>query len=77
MKCLILLTSAIKCPLLAPIVNGIITGTGLRVGSTATYECFDGFVLVGVSVRTCLNTGHWSGKEPSCKRKHKSIKFHS
>ncbi|XP_064382161.1 sushi, von Willebrand factor type A, EGF and pentraxin domain-containing protein 1-like [Halichondria panicea] len=57
----------IKCPLLSPIVNAKITGTGLGVGSTATHECFDGFVLVGVSVRKCLTTGQWSGEEPFCK----------
>lgn len=60
--------AAIKCPLLTPIVNGRITGTGLRVGSTATHKCFEGFTLVGVTIRTCLNTGEWSGEEPSCKR---------
>ncbi len=52
-------------------MNAKITGTGLGVGSTATHECFDGFVLVGVSVRKCLTTGQWSGEEPFCKRKGK------
>lgn len=56
----------IKCPRLTLVLNGRITATGRRVGSTATHVCFDGFVLVGNSVRTCLNTGVWSGEKPSC-----------
>ncbi|XP_019857184.1 PREDICTED: uncharacterized protein LOC100638611 isoform X7 [Amphimedon queenslandica] len=35
--------------------------------STATYSCEDGYSLIGVSVRTCLSSGNWSGDPPFCK----------
>ena len=34
--------------------------------STATYKCNDGFVLRGVSLRTCQSNQEWSGEEPFC-----------
>ena len=44
--------------------------SGLRVGSTATYKCDDGFLLVGTTTRECLSNGQWSGNAPICKRKY-------
>ena len=44
--------------------------TGTSVGSTATYSCNPGFILLGkFNVRTCLNSGKWSGQAPTCRRK--------
>lgn len=44
--------------------------TGTTVGSTATYSCYPGFVLLGkFNVRTCLNSGEWSGQAPTCRRR--------
>ena len=34
--------------------------------STATYSCEDGYSLAGVSVRSCLSSGNWSGDPPHC-----------
>lgn len=43
---------------------------GTTVGSTATYECYVGFVLAdGDEIRTCVDGGYWSGVEPVCNRK--------
>ncbi|XP_064386390.1 sushi, von Willebrand factor type A, EGF and pentraxin domain-containing protein 1-like [Halichondria panicea] len=37
------------------------------VGATATYSCFGGYTLVGVSVRTCGSDGEWSSSPaPVC-----------
>ncbi|XP_019857190.1 PREDICTED: uncharacterized protein LOC100638611 isoform X13 [Amphimedon queenslandica] len=35
--------------------------------STAIYSCEKGFSLTGVSIRTCLSSGNWSGDPPFCK----------
>ena len=59
---------AIYCPKLPNPSYGSVSVSGLRVGSKATYECNDGFVLVGLPVRKCLYTGQWSGEAPVCKR---------
>ena len=34
--------------------------------STATYNCEDGYNLVGDAVSTCLNSGNWSGNPSYC-----------
>ena len=36
------------------------------VGGRATYTCNSGFRLIGLSTRTCLSDGIWSGSEPIC-----------
>ena len=51
--------------------NGRVTFESTRVGSVATYECNNGFVLVGKSSRACQATGKWSGEDPQCERKQK------
>ena len=44
----------------------------LGVGTTATYSCDPGYVLVGETTRTCEDTnsgttGTWSEDDPTCK----------
>ena len=46
--------------------NGTVTLTGTTLGSMATYECDDGFILMGLSQRTCNNSGEWNGTAPTC-----------
>ncbi len=36
------------------------------VDSTATHFCDASFSLIGEAVRTCGNTGEWSGSPPTC-----------
>ena len=46
--------------------NGDVTLSGTTFGSEATYECDEGFELVGEATRVCEATGEWSGDEPVC-----------
>ena len=46
--------------------GGYVNITGLTPGSTAEYTCPEGFFLVEESIRLCLHSGEWSGKEPKC-----------
>ncbi len=62
-----------ECQALAPIPNGAITygpdmTAGFDVGTMATHSCNDGFILgAGSEIRTCLNSGIWSGLTPVCR----------
>ena len=49
--------------------NGQVTLTGTVFGSTATYSCNTGFILVGERTRVCRASGEWSGKSPICQRR--------
>ncbi|XP_060077759.1 sushi, von Willebrand factor type A, EGF and pentraxin domain-containing protein 1-like, partial [Ylistrum balloti] len=46
--------------------NGSIKLDGKIVGSTARFECDEGFILVGSDTRLCLSDGRWSGTMPFC-----------
>ena len=46
--------------------HGYVSVTTLDVGGRATYTCNSGFRLVGLSNRTCLSNGSWSGSAPIC-----------
>lgn len=37
--------------------------------TTANYSCSEGYELRGIAVRKCLETGMWSGDDPTCTRK--------
>ena len=47
---------------------GSVVLSGSNEGNTANYSCSAGFVLSGDRTRTCLDTGMWSGNEPTCER---------
>ena len=64
------------CERLQDIRNGQVDLSGRTVGSTATYSCNRGFVLVGSSTRICQSNGQWSGSEPSCGRSRLQQTFH-
>ena len=48
---------------------GRVVLTGTTFGSTATYSCQRGYILVGGSTRTCQANGQWSGQAPVCNSK--------
>ena len=78
---------AIECEVLPPIDDGSITYAedttpNFDLGTTATYECNEGFFLdvsVGNRVRTCVDDdgmdaiGVFDGTAPTCVRKYQSI----
>ena len=75
--------TVILCSVLTAPDNGTIefstTSLQLGVGTTATYSCDPGYVLVGETTRTCEDTnsgttGAWSGDDPICKNLFKSRK---
>lgn len=59
---------ALECPELDAPENGEVELSGRVAGTTATYTCDDGFVLVGSAVRTCQGNGFWTGATPLCQR---------
>ena len=63
------LSAAVECPVLTDPLNGSVFFTTTTFNSVATYECDDGFILSGSEQRTCLETGQWSGEDPTCVRK--------
>ena len=60
------LAAVINCGDLSDPSNGQVTLTGTTFGSTATYECDSGSILVGSLERTCQDDGNWSGTDPTC-----------
>ena len=66
-------SAEIVCADLPTLANAAITynmGTaGDRpVGTVATYECIEGFVLKGDGMRTCQDNEMFDGMEPTCER---------
>ena len=65
--------SVILCSALITPENGSIAISStmpFRVGTTATYSCQRGSVLIGETTRTCegdtTTVGEWSGDVPAC-----------
>lgn len=57
------------CSSLSNITNGYVTNpSDRRVGSVASYECAENFILRsnGTATRICKGDGMWSGEEPRC-----------
>ena len=54
------------CENLSPPANGRVDISSLEPETTVRYSCNVGFQLSGNGVRTCLESGLWSGQEPSC-----------
>lgn len=50
--------------------NGEVSVTTRTIDSVANYTCNPGYALVGNDMRTCLETGIWSGEEPTCTSKY-------
>ena len=45
---------------------GVLSILNTTAGSSAIYNCFEGYNLIGERERVCLNNGTWSGSVPSC-----------
>ena len=61
--------AAVDCGNLQNPRFGRVVLTGTTFGSTATYSCQKGYILVGGSTRTCQANGQWSGQAPVCNSK--------
>ena len=81
-----LIPTAIECPSLPAITNGMISYSpdvtpDYDLGTEATYTCVAGFYLEGNEVQVCMDDdgmdtiGVWSGLEPRCVRK-LSVRVH-
>ena len=58
--------SEIDCGALDGPVNGDVSVSSTTYNSTATYSCNTGYTLTGDDMRTCMESGLWSGSEPIC-----------
>ena len=67
---LFLFLPAQECSTLKNPRYGQVVLTGTIFGSTATYSCNTGFILVGEQTRTCQANGKWSGRAATCHRKY-------
>ena len=56
----------IDCGLLTDPENGEVSFSSTIYNSVATYICDSGYALIGDNMRTCLDTGLWSGSAPTC-----------
>ena len=61
-----LLYTVINCGLLENPEQGSVMLEAMTPGSTAAYTCNSGYVLAGMSTRTCESNGEWSGQAPTC-----------
>uniref|UniRef100_A0A8C3PVL8 Complement C2 n=1 Tax=Chrysolophus pictus TaxID=9089 RepID=A0A8C3PVL8_CHRPC len=55
------------CPPPATPVGGVTTGGGRHHGAEVRVQCGAGLQLLGPSRRHCMETGRWSGPEPTCR----------
>ncbi|XP_075158690.1 CUB and Sushi multiple domains furrowed [Haematobia irritans] len=55
------------CPEPPQIQGGTVRVSDKRAGTTATYECDTGYILVGEPIISCGLGGEWSSKAPSCR----------
>ena len=62
--------SVVDCGGLSSPQNGQVILTNTTFGSIATYQCDDGFNLIGDMQRMCQSNGEWSGNEPTCEGNH-------
>ena len=56
----------IECDALSDPENGAINfSIGVGGVAIATYTCDEGYLLIGIPIRTCL-FGEWMGSPPTC-----------
>ncbi|KAM6251266.1 complement C2-like [Porphyrio hochstetteri] len=55
------------CPPAPAPAGGVTSGRGRHRGAVVHVRCGAGLMLLGPARRRCLETGRWSGPEPSCR----------
>ena len=61
-----LVTAAIRCEPLRPLINGTVLGNDMLFGAVVRYQCNVGLHLEGPETRTCQADGTWSDNQPTC-----------
>lgn len=61
--------SVIRCGFVGTITNGKVFLNNSSFGGVASFECDEGFNLIGVSLRTCGLDGKWTDSSPECSSK--------
>ncbi|KAF4019587.1 hypothetical protein G4228_011363 [Cervus hanglu yarkandensis] len=56
----------ISCGVPPPLENGFYSAEDFHAGSTVTYQCNNGYYLLGDSRMFCTDNGSWNGISPSC-----------
>ncbi|KAH0517158.1 Sushi, von Willebrand factor type A, EGF and pentraxin domain-containing protein 1 [Microtus ochrogaster] len=56
----------IRCGLPPALENGFYSAEDFHAGSTVTYQCNNGYYLLGDSRMFCTDNGSWNGISPSC-----------
>ena len=63
----LLLCIAHHCPPLMKPVNGkYLCNNSIVTGTTCSFQCDDGYRLLGSDQRSCLSGGKWTGSTTSC-----------
>ncbi|XP_076046526.1 sushi, von Willebrand factor type A, EGF and pentraxin domain-containing protein 1-like [Oratosquilla oratoria] len=57
---------SVSCGPPEPISNGKISGSDYTFSNKISYECNEGYVLQGLSLRVCQENGYWSDSTPYC-----------
>ena len=65
----------VECDEPGNLTDGTVSYNEKGFEDTVTYSCRSGFELVGLSARTCLSNGSWSGTMPTCIFTGKSVKL--
>ena len=58
----------------APDHGFVDTSSGTTFGETASYVCNNGYDLIGMATRSCLENGTWSELAPTCRIKGEKYK---
>ncbi|XP_052500473.1 sushi, von Willebrand factor type A, EGF and pentraxin domain-containing protein 1 [Budorcas taxicolor] len=56
----------ISCGVPPPLEHGFYSAEDFHAGSTVTYQCNNGYYLLGDSRMFCTDNGSWNGISPSC-----------
>jgi hypothetical protein len=46
--------------------NGTMIVSGYTFGNNVTFQCEEGFNIIGSDMIKCMSTGNWSASVPTC-----------